>query len=188
MNSKLLLSLFKWFSINTVFHLEQHYFTSITESFKSSFNVSNLIHTFQTDWVESSTKYSLFIHNSYCIDYLVSYHPYCEIFLYQLSKLTTIYLILRFKSFSPTFLVAMSDNCITPPHHSILWIFQFSPFLTKCTLLEICLVCLVYLPLLSIQTADLIPNIIRGDSYGTISVCLLKIHELTSWNVLRTLL
>ena len=32
-----------------------------------------------------------------------------------------------------------------------------------------CLVCLVYLPLLATQTADLLPNIIRGDSSGNIS-------------------
>ena len=39
-------------------------FPSITESFRCSFYVSNLIQTFQTDLVESSTQYSLVIYNS----------------------------------------------------------------------------------------------------------------------------
>ena len=75
---------------------------------------------------------------------------------------------------SPKFLVSMSANCRPPSHQSILWIFQFYPFLTKCTLLAICLVCLVSLPFLSIQTADLLSNIVRGASYGTTYESLFK--------------
>ena len=51
------------FLSNTVFHLEQYCF-SRTDIFRCSFHVSNLIQTFQTDWVEYSTQYGLVIKNS----------------------------------------------------------------------------------------------------------------------------
>ena len=52
----------------------------------------------------------------------------------------------------------------------------------KCTLLEMCLVCLVSLPLLDIQIADWLSNIIWGASSGTISESLFN----TSWiNILK---
>ena len=80
MRSKLLLSIFTWFSLSTVFHSEQHCFPSITYSFQCSFHVSNLIQTFQTDWVESSTQSSLVIQNSFSVDYPVSCHEDSSIF------------------------------------------------------------------------------------------------------------
>ena len=45
---------------------------------------------------------------------------------------------------------------------------HLSPFLTKFILLEMFLVCLVSLPFLAIHTSDLLSNIIRGASSGTI--------------------
>ena len=79
-----------------------------------------------------------------------------------------IYFILGFKSFSPTFLVAMSSNFRPPSHQSILCIFYFSPFLNKCTLIEMFLVWLVSFPFLAIHISDLISKIIIGASSGTI--------------------
>ena len=124
--------------------LSQHCFPfrkqifSRTYSFQYYLHVSNLIQIFQTDWVEASNQYSLVIQNSCSIDYPVSCHPSCTIVLSQLSSLTVIYFILGVKSLSPTLLVLMYTNCRPPSHQSILCIFQFSLFLTKCTLLEIC--------------------------------------------------
>ena len=80
----------------------------------------------------------------------------------------------------------MSANCIPSPHQSILCIFQFSPFVTKYTLLAMWILWLVSLTFLAIQAVDLLSNIIIGSSSGTISGYLLKIHELISWNVLKT--
>ena len=75
MNSKLLLSLFIWFYLNTIFHLEQHcYFLEHT--------VLNDLQKFQTDWVESSTKYILVIHNSCSIDYPLFCNQYHNNILY----------------------------------------------------------------------------------------------------------
>ena len=45
----------------------------------------------------------------------------------------------------------------------------WSPFLTKCIHLEICLVCLVYLPFLAMHMADLLSKTIKGASFGTMS-------------------
>ena len=59
-----------------------------------------MIQTFQTDWVESSTKSSLVIKNYCSTDDTVSIHPSCTSLLYQLSILTMIYFIIVFKSFS----------------------------------------------------------------------------------------
>ena len=128
-SSNILLSLFTCFNINNVLYLEQYCFPSRTDSFQSSFRASNLIQTFQTDWVESLTQSSLVIQKYFSIDYSASYHPSCTSVLTQLSSLTKIYLILRFKSFIPSFLVKISANCRPTLHQSILCILQFSPFL-----------------------------------------------------------
>ena len=125
------------------------------------FRVSNLIQTFQTDIVESSNQYSTVIEKSFSTDYPVSFHLCCTSVLYQLSILTMIYIILGFELLSPIFLVAISTNCRPASHQSILCILDFSPFLTKCTVLEMCIICLVSLSLLAIHIADLISNIIR---------------------------
>ena len=125
MSSKPLLSLFTWVSINNVFHLEQRFSPSITDILQCYSCVSNLVHTFQTDWVDSSTQSILFIHKSCSIDYSVSYHPSCTSTLSQLSSLTKIYFILGFKSFSPIFLVAMSANLRPLSHQSTFCIFHF---------------------------------------------------------------
>ena len=120
--------------------LSKHYFPFITtflpyrtESFQCSFNVPNLIQSFQTDLVHSSTQSSLFIQNYCYTDYPVSCHPYCKSVLPQLSILTVIYLILGFKLLSPTLLVEMPANFRPPSHQSILCIYRFSPFLSKFT-------------------------------------------------------
>ena len=49
-------------------------FSSITVQFSMFFHVSNLIQTFQTDWVDSSTQSSLVIYNSFSTDYPLSCH------------------------------------------------------------------------------------------------------------------
>ena len=77
MSSKLLLSLFKYFSLNIVFHSEQNCYNSRSDIFKCYFHVSNLIQTFQTDWFDYSNKCSLVIHNSCSIDDHVSCHKTC---------------------------------------------------------------------------------------------------------------
>ena len=82
----------------------------------------------------------------------------------------------------------MYYNCRPPSHHTIFFILQFSPFLTKCTLLAMCLVCLAYLPFLAIHTEDLLSNIIRGAASGTISGSLLKNNELISLKFIKPLL
>ena len=149
-------------------------FPSIKDSFQCSLNISNLIQIFQTDWVKSSTQSSLVIKNSCSVDYTVSCHPSCTSVLYQLSSLAIIYFILGVKSLSPTFLVAMSANCRPPSHQSILCILNFSPFLTKCALLQMYLVLLLSFPFLSMHTSDLPSNIIIGAYSGTIYGSLFK--------------
>ena len=54
-----------------------------------------------------------------------------------------------------------------PSHYTVLYKLHSSLFLTKLILLEKCLVCLVSLPLLDIQIADFLSNLMRGDCYGT---------------------
>ena len=142
----------------------------------------NLIQKFQTDCVDSSTKYSLFIQNSCSIDYPVLCHPSCTSVLSQLSSLTIIHFILEVKSCSPTLLVEMYANFRPPSHQSILCILHFYPFLKKYILLAMCLVCLLSLPLLEIHIVDLLSNTIRGGYSGTISGSLLN----NSWiNILK---
>ena len=52
--------------------------------------------------------------------------------------------------------------------------FYFSKFITKSTLLIMCLVCLASLPVLAMHISDFISNTIIGASYGTIYVSLFK--------------
>ena len=126
MRSKILLSIFTWFSIKTFLRLEQHCFSSITNSFQCSFYESNLIQKFQTDWVKSSNKSSLVINNYCSIDYPIFYHPSCAGVLSHLPSLTMVYFIMVFKSFSPTFLVAMSINLVYFEIFTILYKIYYS--------------------------------------------------------------
>ena len=107
--------------------------------------------------------------------------------LSQLLIITIIYFILGVRSASLTFLVPMSANCRPPSHQSILYILHFSPFLTKCILLEMCLVCLVSLLLLAMHIADLPSKTIRGASYGNIFQTLEEVqdHTLSSIKVVQ---
>ena len=129
---------------------------------------------FQTDWVESSTLSNLVIENSCSTNYHLFCHTSCTSVLSRLWRLTITYFILEVKSGSPTFSVTMSANCRPPLHKSILWIFHFSPFLTKCIILAICLMSLVSLPILAIHTAEFLTNIIRGASSGNLSGLLFR--------------
>ena len=163
-------------------------FSSRTVQFSMFFHISKLIQTFQTDWLEYSTQSSQIIYNYCSTDYPLSCHPSCTRVIYHILSLNMIYFILLFKSFYPTLLVAMSDIWRNPLHHSIWCIFHFSPFLKKCTLLEMCLVCLVSLPFLAIHTEELLSNIIRGDASGTLSGSLFKYSRIKPWNVLKPFL
>ena len=116
-------------------------------------HVSDLIQTFQSDSLDSSTESSEVIYKSSSKDLHVSCHPSFTSVIHQLSRLSVMHFILGFKSLLPTFAVAIYDNCRPPSYHSILCIFIFSPFLLKCALLEMLLLCLVYIPLLAIYTA-----------------------------------
>ena len=124
MSSKILLSLFIWFSLNDIFNLKQHCFPYITDSFQCYFHISNSIQTFQTDWVDSSTKYCLVIHNYCSTDYPLFCHPSCTSVMHQFLRLIMIYFIMGFKPFSSKLLVAMSSNCRSPSRQSILCILQ----------------------------------------------------------------
>ena len=90
----------------------------------------------------------------------------------QLSSLTIAYPNIGFNSFSLTLLVPMSANYRPPSRKNILCIFHYSPFVTKCILLEMYMVWFLFLPLLSIHIADLLSNIIRVACSGTTSVSL----------------
>ena len=105
----------------------------------------------------------------FSITILYSITPLVQVFCLQFSSLTIIYFILGVRSGSLTFLVPMSANCRPPSHKSILCIFHFSPFLTKCILLAMCLVCLVSLPFLAMHMADFLSKTIKGASFGTMS-------------------
>ena len=182
MSSNLLLSLFIHYFPSTRFSIQKNILFLEQTGFNVIFVYQTLIQTFQTDWVDSPTPYNLFIQNSYYIYYIVLCHPYFNIVLSQLSILTIIYFIIGVKSFSPTFLGAMSANWRPLSHQSILCNLHFSPFLTKWVLLAMCLVCLVSLLLLVIHIADLPSKSIRGASSGDISVSLFNY----SWiNILK---
>ena len=62
----------------------------------------------------------------------------------------------------------------TPSHQSILRIFHFSPFLKKCIILAMCLVCLVSLKLLAIHISYLPSKTTKGASSGTMYGYLLR--------------
>ena len=89
--------------------------------------------------------------------------------LYQVSSLTMRYFILGVRSGSLTLSVPISANYRPPSHQSILCILYFSPFVKKCILLEMCLVCLVSLPFLAMHIEDLVSKAIKGDYSGTMS-------------------
>ena len=80
----------------------------------------------------------------------------------QFSILTIVYPNLGFNSFSLTFLVPMYSSCRNPLRHTVMWKFRSLSFITKCILLERCLVFLVFSIFLAINTAYLISNIKRG--------------------------
>ena len=162
------------------FHSEQYFFP-YNRQFSMLFSCIK-IQTFQTDWVDSSTQYSLVIQNSCSTDYPVLFHPSFTSVMSHFLSLIIIYFIVGVKSWSPTLLVAISVNCRLPSYQSILCVLHFSPFLTKCIILAMCLMCLVSLPFLAINRADLLSNIIRGASSCS------KIHQLTSWNLLKPFL
>ena len=100
---------------------------------------------------------------------LVFYHPSCASIMSQLLSLTIIYFILGVRSGSITLLVPMSSNFRPPSHQSILCLFHFYPFLTKCIILEICLVCLISLPFLAMHIADVLFKTIKGYFSGNMA-------------------
>ena len=99
--------------------------------------------------------------------------PLSRVF-YQFSILIIACPNLGFNSYSLTFLVPMSDNCRPLSNHTVFFRLHSLPFLTNCILMEMCLLCLVYLPLFSIHTAYLLSNIIRRDCSVTTYVSLLN--------------
>ena len=96
-------------------------------------------------------------------------NPLVQFFCIQFSSITIIYFIIGVGSGSLTFLLPMSANCRPTSNQSILCILNFSPFLTKCILLAMCLVCLVSLPFLAMHIADLLSKTIKGYYFGTMS-------------------
>ena len=94
--------------------------------------------------------------------------------LFQLSSLTIVYPNLGFNSYYLTLMVLIFVSFIPPSHHTVLWKLQYSPFLKELVLLEICLVCLVYLPLSAMQIADFLSNLIKDAFFGTTYVSLFK--------------
>ena len=123
-------------------------------------------------WFLNSIQYS---HSEHIVFHTLMY-PVASIWqvLCQFSSLTISYYNLWFNSYSLTFLVPMSDSCRTPSHHTVLWKFHYSPFLTKFVILEIYLVYLVSLKFLSIHISYFIYNIMKGACYGTTYVSLFK--------------
>ena len=92
--------------------------------------------------------------------------------LCQLSSLTILYPNIVWNSYPLPLLVPMSDKCRPLSYQNVLCRLHSSPFIKKCILLEMCLVCLVSLPLLSIHTSDLLSNIMRGAYCGNTYVSL----------------
>ena len=66
----------------------------------------------------------------------------------------------------------MFANYRPPSHHTVLCIFNSSPFIETLILMGICPVCLFSLPFLFVHTADFISNIMRGAYSGTTYVSL----------------
>ena len=110
--------------------------------------------------------------------------PLWQVFC-KLSSIAIGYPSIGFTASSLTFLVIISSSCRPPSHHTALWKFHYSPFLAKCILLEMCLVCLVYLTFLAMQIANFLSNIIRGACSGTTSVSIFNNSLLTGnvWSV-----
>ena len=142
-------------------HSEQHCFRSGQTVFMF-FEHSKLLSLVLNSIYSSHTE--LLFHRLSCILSPLLYKCPVSVF-----SITIIYFILGVRSGSLTFLVPMSANCRPPSHQSILLILHFYPFLTKCILLEMCLVCLVSLPFLAMHIADLLSKTIKGNSSGTMS-------------------
>ena len=121
--------------------------------------------------IESNPNSIYSIHSELLFLTAILYYitPLVQVLCLQFSSLTIIYFILGVRSGSLTFLVPMSANCRPPSHQSILCILHFYPLLTKCILFVMCLVCLVYLPLLAMHIAYLLSKKIKGASFGTMS-------------------
>ena len=158
MISGILLSLFIHCFLQHCFHSEQHCFLLEQTFF-------NVLQTLKTDWVEYSTQSSIVIQKYCSIDYPVLCHPSCTRVLSQLSSLTIIYFILSVKLGSPTFLIAVYANCGTLSHQSLFCILHFYPFLNKCILLAMCIVCLLSLPFLAIHISELLSRHISRGRY-----------------------
>ena len=94
--------------------------------------------------------------------------------LFQLSSLTIAHHNLGFNSSYLTLLVPMSSSCRPTSHHTVFWILKYSPFLTKCIVLEMCMVYFLFLSFLAIHTYDLLSNIIKGACYGNTYVSLFR--------------
>ena len=114
---------------------------------------SSLIESFHVLRIFKLSEFSPKLNHRTIVPYtiLVFCHPSCTSVLSQFSSLTIIYFNLCVRSGLLTVLVPMSANYRPPSHQSILCILHFSPFVKKCILLEMCLVCLVYLPLLGMH-------------------------------------
>ena len=166
-SSSYILYLYMFF-IQHYFQLEQHCF-HLDRQFSCSSNISNWLSRIPTQSSLVNSELLFFITIQYTIT------PLVQVFCLQFSSLTMIYLILGVRSGSLTFLVTMSANYRPPSHHYILCILHFSPFLTKCIILEIFLVYLVSLPFLAMQMEDFLSKTIKWSCLDLHST----IHELT---------
>ena len=116
------------------------------------------------------------------------FHTSCTSFLSQLSSLTIIYFTLGVKSGSPAFLVAMSSNCRPPSHQSIFASCNFLHSLKNAFSLQ-CVLCVWYIYQYYPYTYNTYFPIKSEEITMKLSLepCS-KIHELTSWNVLKPFL
>ena len=114
--------------------------------------------------------------NSICSSYseknvlqtlLCTTNPPVKLFC-RFSRHTIAYPNLGFDSSYLALLVPMSANFRPHSHHTVLWKFHSSLFITKFILIAIFLVCLMSLLFLSINTDYLISNIIISACSGTI--------------------
>ena len=137
-------------------------------------------------WIIKSIHSS---HSEHIVLQTLVYHitPCSQVFL-QFSIIAIAYPNLWFNLSYITFLVPMSKNCIPPSRHTVVCKLHSSPFLTNYILLKICMVCLVSLPFLSIDKADLLSNlweVLVMEPY--LGPCL-ETHYLASWSVISTFL
>ena len=123
-------------------------------------------------WILKSIQLS---HSEHIVLYNLL-HPITQLVkvLCTFSSLTIAYPNLGFNSSSLMFLVPMSSNYRSTLYHTVLCIFNSSPFSIECIILEICLLCLVSLPFLATNKDDLLSNIMRGACYGTTSGSLFR--------------